>query len=38
MERRGLSLATIGRRFGTVAGFYKYAVLDGNAAVNPTQR
>jgi len=36
MEARGLAPATIGRRFGTVAGFYKYAVLDGNAAVNPT--
>ena len=36
MESRGLAPATIGRRFGTVAGFYKYAVLDGNAAVNPT--
>jgi site-specific recombinase XerD len=36
MESRGLAPATIGRRFGTVAGFYKYAVLDGNATVNPT--
>ncbi len=33
MESRGLALATIGRRFGTVAGFYKCAVFDGNAAV-----
>lgn len=36
MEGRGYAPATIGRRFSTVAGFYKYAVLDGNAAVNPT--
>ncbi len=36
MEGEGLAPATIGRRFGTVAGFYKYAVLDGNATVNPT--
>ena len=31
MESRGFAPAAIGRRFGTVAGFYKYAVLDGNA-------
>ena len=36
MESRGLAPATIGRRFATVAGFYKYAALDGNATVNPT--
>jgi integrase/recombinase XerD len=36
MEARGLAPATIGRRFGTVAGFYKYAVLDGHAQANPT--
>ena len=36
MERRGLALATIGRRFGTVAGFYKYAVLDGHVPADPT--
>ena len=33
MESRGLVPAMIGRRFGRVAGCYKYAVLDGNAAV-----
>jgi hypothetical protein len=36
MEAEGLAPATIGRRFGTVAGFYKYAVIDGNVTVNPT--
>ena len=36
MESRGFAPATIGRRFGTVAGFYKYAVLDGNATSDPT--
>ena len=36
MESRGLAPATIGRRFGTVAGFYKSAILDGNATINPT--
>lgn len=36
MEGHGYAAATIGRRFGTVAGFFKYAVLDGNATVNPT--
>jgi integrase/recombinase XerD len=36
MEGAGLAPATIGRRFGTVAGFYKYAALDGHIATNPT--
>ncbi len=36
MEQRGYAPATIGRRFGTVAGFYKYAVLDGHLVANPT--
>ena len=36
MESRGLAPATIGRRFGTVAGFYKYAVLDGHVPADPT--
>ena len=35
-ESRGLAPATIGRRFGTVAGFYKYAVLDGHVPSDPT--
>ena len=36
MESQGLAPATIGRRFGTVAGFYKYAVLDGHVPTDPT--
>jgi site-specific recombinase XerD len=36
METRGYAPATISRRFGTVAGFYKYAVLDGTLQVNPS--
>jgi integrase/recombinase XerD len=36
MENQGFAAATMGRRFGTVAGFYKYAVLDGHLAANPT--
>jgi site-specific recombinase XerD len=35
MENHGYAAATIGRRFGTVAGFYKYAVLDGHLTANP---
>ena len=35
MEGHGYAAATISRRFGTVAGFFKYAVLDGNATTNP---
>ena len=30
MEQRGYAPATIGRRFATVAGFYRYAVIDGH--------
>ena len=36
MQSRGLAPATTGRRFGTVAGFYKYAVLDGYVPADPT--
>ena len=36
MESQGLAPATIGRRFGTVAGFYKYAVLDSHVPTDPT--
>ena len=36
MESQGLATATVGRRFGTVAGFYKYAVLDGHVPTDPT--
>jgi len=35
MEGQELAPATIGRRFGTVAGFFKYAVLDGHLPANP---
>lgn len=36
MEGWGYAPATMGRRFGTVAGFYKFAVLDGHMPANPT--
>ncbi len=35
MEHEELAPATIGRRFGTVAGFFRYAVLDGHLTDNP---
>jgi site-specific recombinase XerD len=35
LESRGYAAATIARRFGTVATFYKYAVIDGVIAANP---
>lgn len=35
MEGRGYAAATISRRFGTVAGFFKYAVLDGTLPASP---
>jgi site-specific recombinase XerD len=35
LESRGYASATIGRRFSTVAGFYKYAVIDGHLTTNP---
>jgi integrase/recombinase XerD len=35
MEQQELAPATIGRRFGTVAGFFRYAVLDGHLPDNP---
>ena len=35
MEARGYAVATIARRFGTVATFYKYAVIDGLIPANP---
>lgn len=35
LEGRGYAAATIARRFGTVATFYKYAVIDGVIAANP---
>lgn len=36
MEQRGYAPTTIGRRFATVAGFYRYAVVDGHLAADPT--
>ena len=36
METQGLAPATIGRRFRTVARFYKYAVWDGHVPADPT--
>ena len=36
MEQRGLAPATIGRRFTTVAGFYRYAVIDGHCDKDPS--
>jgi integrase/recombinase XerD len=36
MEGRGYAPATMGRRFGCVAGFYQFAVLDGHLSANPT--
>jgi integrase/recombinase XerD len=35
LESRGYAAATVARRFGTVATFYKYAVIDGVIAANP---
>ncbi len=35
MEQQELEPATIGRRLGTVTGFFKYAVLDGHLHDNP---
>lgn len=35
LEDRGYAPATIGRRFTTVAGFYRYAVLDGHLPADP---
>ena len=36
MEQRGYAPSTIGRRFTTVAGFFKYAVIDGHLVADPT--
>ena len=35
LESRGYAAATVARRFGTVATFYKYAVIDGVMPANP---
>lgn len=36
MVQRNYAAATIGRRFATVAGFYRYAVIVGHLASDPT--
>ena len=36
MEQRAYAPSTIGRRFSTVGGFYKYAVIDGHLPSDPT--
>ena len=35
LESRGYAAATVARRFGTVATFYKFAVIDGVIPANP---
>ncbi len=37
MEERGLATATIGRRLSTVAGFYRFAVIDGAIEHSPAE-
>ena len=37
MEERGLSRSTIGRRLSTVAGFYRFAVIDGRLENSPAE-
>jgi integrase/recombinase XerD len=36
MEQRQYAPTTIGRRFATVAGFYRFAVIDGRISADPT--
>jgi len=36
LERHGYAAATVARRFGTVATFYKYAVIDGVIPIHPS--
>jgi integrase/recombinase XerD len=36
MEQQGYAPTTISRRFTTVAGFYRYGVLDGHLSADPT--
>jgi site-specific recombinase XerD len=36
LEQRGLAPATLGRRFTTVAGFFRYAVIDGHCDKDPS--
>ncbi len=37
MEERGLARSTIGRRLSTVAGFYRFAVIDGAIDASPAE-
>ncbi len=37
MEERGLARSTIGRRLSTVAGFYRFAVIDGATEASPAE-
>ena len=37
MEERGLARATIGRRLSTIAGFYRFAVIDGMIEHSPAE-
>ena len=37
LEERGLARATIGRRLSTVAGFYRFAVIDGAIEASPAE-
>ena len=37
LESRGYAAATVARRFGTVATFFKYAIIDGLIAANPAE-
>jgi hypothetical protein len=37
MEERGLARATIGRRLSTIAGFYRFAVIDGVIEHSPAE-
>ena len=37
MEDRGLARATIGRRLSTIAGFYRFAVIDGTIEHSPAE-
>jgi integrase/recombinase XerD len=38
LERRGYAPATISRRLPTLAGLFKYAVIDEHVPANPTRR
>jgi len=37
MEERGLARSTVGRRLSTVAGFYRFAVIDGRLEHSPSE-